>query len=218
VSIGPSRSARPDRPVPSSRRPARCGHPLPLLHARPVGGSCWSGSGWSGLDNESEECYQSYRCSIEHKFDHRQEVTVAAIVDIGSRLLPPPVEGSPAGRKGAYPRPYLVGPTVAPVEPSDRTAGALRLTRRGRLVVTGLLLVVGVGLSMVMGGVGRADTATHPSQVRYVTVSRGDTLWGIAAEVSPGSDRRDTVQRILDLNALGTVAVIPGQRIAVPVG
>jgi hypothetical protein len=143
---------------------------------------------------------------------------MAAIVNIGSRPLPAPAGRSLAPRTGASPLLYLVDPAMATIASCGRPEGALRLTRRGRVALTGLLLVIGIGLSLVTGGVGRADPATRPSQLRYVTVSPGDTLWGIAAEISPSSDRRDTVQRILDLNALGTVAVVPGQRIAVPVG
>ena len=53
--------------------------------------------------------------------------------------------------------------------------------------------------------------------MRYVTVAPGDTLWSIAGEVAPGEDRRDTVARILELNARETSGVRAGDRIAVPV-
>ena len=52
--------------------------------------------------------------------------------------------------------------------------------------------------------------------MHYVTVAPGDTLWSIAAEAAPGEDRRDTVHRIVELNALGGPRLSVGQRVAVP--
>ena len=51
---------------------------------------------------------------------------------------------------------------------------------------------------------------------RYITVGPGETLWAIAGEVAPDADRRDTVQRILEINALPSANLQAGQRIAVP--
>jgi LysM repeat protein len=50
-----------------------------------------------------------------------------------------------------------------------------------------------------------------------VTVAPGDTLWSIAGEAAPGVDRRDTVHRIVELNALAGPELSVGQRVAVPV-
>ncbi len=128
--------------------------------------------------------------------------------------------GGAARRPPAFPRPYLVAAGGASDgrtgRPGGRREPALRLTRRGRVVLVALLVLLGVGVSIALGGVGRADPDAAPTQVRYVVVSPGDTLWGIAGEFVPDADRRDTVQRILDLNALAGVALTPGQRIAVP--
>jgi LysM repeat protein len=93
---------------------------------------------------------------------------------------------------------------------------ALRLTRRGRLVITGLLASVAIVASMFVGGVSLAGTDRASAPTRYVTVAPGETLWAIAGEVAPSVDRRDTVQRILELNALTSANVRAGQRIAVP--
>jgi hypothetical protein len=97
---------------------------------------------------------------------------------------------------------------------------ALRLTRRGRFVVriaTGglVLLAVLVGV-LLLDRTAQAGSQSHPVPVGYHVVLPGETLWQIAGEVAPRSDRRDTVAKILDLNALSTAAVSPGQRIAVP--
>ena len=92
----------------------------------------------------------------------------------------------------------------------------LRLTRRGRLLITSLLFLSGVALTLFTGGVSLAGTQTHPVPVRYVTVVPGDTLWSIAGEAVPGADRRDTVHRIVELNALPGPQLFVGQRVAVP--
>jgi LysM repeat protein len=96
--------------------------------------------------------------------------------------------------------------------------GALRLTRRGRLVVLLLLLTVGAVLSLAVTSSGAASSTAEQVPVQYVTVAPGDTLWSIAGEVAPGTDRRDTVAEIVELNALDGSTVQAGQRIAVPVG
>ncbi len=115
---------------------------------------------------------------------------------------------------------------IASVQParrrSARPAAArpspLRLTRRGRFVLASLLGAAAIVTSMFLGGgISLAGSrAVHP-QVRYVTVMPGQTLWAIAGEVAPQADRRDTVARILELNALPSSGLQAGQRIAVPV-
>lgn len=98
----------------------------------------------------------------------------------------------------------------------SRTAAPLRLTHRGRLAVTALLASVGVLASLFVGGVGRAGSGGEQRPLRYVTVTSGTTLWALAGEIAPQADRRDTVARILELNALPSSALRAGQRIAVP--
>ena len=117
------------------------------------------------------------------------------------------------------PRPARTAPVVVPDARAGRArrqATPLRLTRRGRLAVTGLLAAVGVVLSMFAGGIAGAGTDAERVPVRYVTVAPGDTLWSIAGEVAPQQDRRDTVARILELNARESSGVRAGDRIAVP--
>lgn len=94
--------------------------------------------------------------------------------------------------------------------------GPLRLTRRGRLVITGALASAGVAATLFTGSVSLAGTQVEHQPVRYLTVAPGDTLWAIAGDVAPGADRRDTVQRLRDLNALESSELRAGQRIAVP--
>jgi Tfp pilus assembly protein FimV len=132
-----------------------------------------------------------------------------------------------AGRRGRPSRavealaPARRRPAARPVSlggcrPAQRSA--LRLTRRGRLVITAALTAAGIGVTLFTGTVSLAGTATEHPPVRYVTVAPGDTLWSIAGEAAPGVDRRDTVHRIVDLNALRDAQLSVGQLVAVPVG
>jgi LysM repeat protein len=83
-------------------------------------------------------------------------------------------------------------------------------------MITALLVAVGLVVSLFAGGVSLAGTHAQHAPVRYVTVEPGQTLWAIAGQVAPNVDRRETVARILDLNALGSSSVSVGQRLAVP--
>lgn len=111
-----------------------------------------------------------------------------------------------------------VGPAAWSRGRARRQAAAapLRLTRRGRLAATGFLAAIAVVASMFLGGTGLAGTRAQSVPVSYVTVAPGETLWSIAGEIAPDTDRRDTVARILELNALDSSAVQAGARLAVP--
>jgi LysM repeat protein len=129
------------------------------------------------------------------------------------------VTSLPCGRDARRPAAVRV-PQVPAAARARRapTQGALRLTRRGRLVVLLLLLAMGAVLSLAVTSSGAASSAAEQVPVRYVTVAPGATLWSIAGDVAPGADRRDTVAEIVELNALNGSTVRSGQRIAVPVG
>ncbi|HTG46669.1 MAG TPA: LysM peptidoglycan-binding domain-containing protein [Actinomycetota bacterium] len=51
--------------------------------------------------------------------------------------------------------------------------------------------------------------------VAYV-VRPGDTLWGIASRVAPGTDPRVVVDRLASVNGLGGRDLVPGQVLRVP--
>lgn len=99
-----------------------------------------------------------------------------------------------------------------------RVAAPLRLTRRGRLLLT-LLVVVGLLLGGVLLTGGLASAGTEPgaaATAERVTVRPGDTLWSIAEREAPGVDPRDTVEDILRLNQLDSVAVEAGSVLLLP--
>jgi nucleoid-associated protein YgaU len=94
----------------------------------------------------------------------------------------------------------------------------LRLTRRGRRVVAGLSIAVGLAIAVVTvsvelrdggGGLQLAGSST-------VVVRSGDTLWSLAQELAPREDPRVVVDAIVDLNGLDGVGLVPGQVLQLP--
>ena len=105
------------------------------------------------------------------------------------------------------------------IAPARVANGAVQLTRRGRLVLLVTLAAAGIALMLAVTGlVGGAAAGTTPSQPasRTIVVQPGQTLWSIARDIAPNADRRDTIARIVELNALPSSAVSAGERIAVP--
>ncbi len=93
----------------------------------------------------------------------------------------------------------------------------MRLTRRGRLLITllltGLLLVV---LSATRSSI-QASDAPAGTPRPTVVVQSGDTLWQIAREAAPNADPRVTVARILELNDLDSASSVrAGQQLTLP--
>ncbi|WP_022893421.1 LysM peptidoglycan-binding domain-containing protein [Agromyces subbeticus] len=101
----------------------------------------------------------------------------------------------------------------------------LRLTRRGRVVFTGLAsvpLIVWAFIAVLGSGVAAADidsagSSFEAASFEYVTVGQGDSLWAIAESVDPHADVREVIDEIMRLNALDDAVVEPGQRLALPV-
>lgn len=92
----------------------------------------------------------------------------------------------------------------------------LRLTRRGRVLVT----VLAVSLALAAGSVAQRATAGTPGeavQVTAHTVTAGETLWRIASAITePGEDVRGTVDRLMDLNGLDGTGLQVGQQLLIP--
>jgi hypothetical protein len=100
-----------------------------------------------------------------------------------------------------------VSQTVTPrsTEKSQKVAASqqvdhapLRLTRRGRVVLTGLtaLLITGLGI-----GAGTAQAASGRDVTR-VTVSQGQNLWWVAEKADPDADPRAIIAEVIGLNGL----------------
>ena len=106
---------------------------------------------------------------------------------------------------------------VRPASPRP-VAGSVRLTRRGRLVATLVLLAGFLAGSVLLAG-GLASAGTEPgaaATAQRVTVAPGDTLWSIAERQAPDADPRDTVADILELNHLTSSAVEAGSVLLLP--
>lgn len=95
--------------------------------------------------------------------------------------------------------------------------GALVLTRRGRVVLAALVLLVVLALGGLFANGASAGDLGEPVSVAVHTVSPGETLWHIAAGVTvPGHDVRDTIDAVLELNAMTSVDLVAGQQLLVP--
>ena len=117
-------------------------------------------------------------------------------------------------------QPTAQSATGAQNPPTARTR--LRLTRRGRVVFTSLAafpLIVWAFVMVLGAGDAAAQSGAASSAVsfEYVTVDRGDSLWGIAESIAPNADPRVIIDEIIRLNGLDGATVEPGQRLALPV-
>jgi LysM domain len=150
-------------------------------------------------------------------------VTLAPVAALPK--APPPLAVPPiAPRPAAAPRPVAV-----PLSPARRTPAAqpttspLRLTRRGRVVVAGLAVLLVSALSLLVAGAAQATSHTAPvssagHNLVQVTVRPGQSLWSVAESADPAADTRLVIQRILQLNALHGDTVFAGERLRVPRG
>jgi len=97
-------------------------------------------------------------------------------------------------------------------------AARLRLTRRGRLILTLFALAITVPVvTAAAASLGEADA--RPQEVMVHVVAPGETLWGIARDQrKPGENTRDVVAKIQRFNQLKTTALYQGQTILLQAG
>lgn len=97
------------------------------------------------------------------------------------------------------------------------TAGHIRLTRRGRLVLlvaAVLCMLLGFSLGNTLSST--AGSISPPAESHSIVVQPGQTLWGIATQVAPHADPRATVQQIIVLNHLPSTGLQAGETLSVP--
>jgi LysM domain len=101
--------------------------------------------------------------------------------------------------------------------PGPGEVSRMRLTRRGRILVRALAVVLVVaGFMLVAPGLARGDGPDRPApRVTYV-VESGDTLWSIARRVAPGQDPRPVVDGLIEANDLRG-GLQAGQELSIPV-
>lgn len=97
----------------------------------------------------------------------------------------------------------------------------LRLTRRGRIVVAFLIALVLAVVAIVAGVVlfSPAAIAGAEGAVSYTTVQveEGQSLWSIVSANAPaGTDVRDYLMLVQDVNGLDGTVIHPGQELALP--
>ena len=99
----------------------------------------------------------------------------------------------------------------------------IQLTRRALRNV----LVLAIAATSVFGFISTAtanatsntqfnSAASLSAEFDYITVSAGQTLWGLAEELAPNSNPQDWMQNVVNLNGLTSTDLVPGQRIALP--
>lgn len=95
--------------------------------------------------------------------------------------------------------------------------GAVRLTRRGRMVILLAFFACAFGVMIALGGWATATRDGGSAEpVRVIEVQPGDTLYDIAGEVAEPGEVREMVHRIQQLNSLPGGGIQVGQKIAVP--
>jgi hypothetical protein len=98
-------------------------------------------------------------------------------------------------------------------------APRLRLTKRGRGVLTTLAaapLVIAALVFALNGGMATATLEGSGVDFQYVTVDTGQGLWEVAETVAPHADPRDVIAAIMELNQLESADVLAGQQLAIP--
>ena len=99
-----------------------------------------------------------------------------------------------------------------------RVEPPLRLTRRGRAVVLGLLVLVASMASAVLFTTASRAESRPATPAPTITVEPGDTLWDIAVRVEPGRDGQAAVAELRKINRLDSVDLQPGQVLILPKG
>jgi hypothetical protein len=103
-------------------------------------------------------------------------------------------------------------------------AAPLRLTRRGRLVVGVLaVLLATVALTVIAtAAAGRAQASNHGRDgagyrgMHQIVVQPGETLWTIASQAEPSADPRQVIAEIMTANSMTSTVVQAGQLLWVP--
>ena len=106
---------------------------------------------------------------------------------------------------------------AAPTAGRSADEAPLRLTRRGRAVVTVLALALS-GMAFVLGSHAAAGATSDATVERYV-VRTGDTLWDIAASSrAAGESVQHQVRELVRVNGMSGTHVDAGQELVVPRG
>jgi Tfp pilus assembly protein FimV len=137
-------------------------------------------------------------------------------MSVAPELVPVVVIPERARSGAAFDAPPRLASVTVLHAPRDVAALApLRLTRRGVVVLAAAVLVLGAAL-VWLAKLSAPRPASRVAPPAAVTVSPGDTLWSIAAEVAPGQDPLAEVAALQRRNHLTGVGLVPGQVLRIP--
>ena len=138
----------------------------------------------------------------------------------------PGIARTSAARPSAIaPRSMQPGSQLTAVRPHPAPPSGLRLTRRGRLVLSVFALALILGLMTILWATlangaqaasGRTRTGSVYQGLHRVTVLPGQTLWTIARRAEPSADPRTVIPEIMQINAISSTNLQPGQQLWVP--
>lgn len=102
--------------------------------------------------------------------------------------------------------------------PAPRATPKLRITARGRAVLTGLVALPFVAIIgvLVLNGGGAVATGNSARALESVTVMAGQSLWELAEELAPEEDPREVIADLVAVNTLVSAEVRPGQQLDIP--
>lgn len=90
-----------------------------------------------------------------------------------------------------------------------------RLQNPRKLFRAVAILALAASLS-VAGFVGSSANNEAVTPLTFITVNAGESLWELASRHAPSKDPRDWIAEVVAVNALTTVDLEPGQKIALP--
>ena len=80
-----------------------------------------------------------------------------------------------------------------------------------------LAIIVGSAGWFIAGQSASASSdKSAPVAYTTITVESGQSLWSLAEQYAPNADARDWITEVIDLNALGSSQLYPGQQLALP--
>lgn len=106
----------------------------------------------------------------------------------------------------------------APQVSSRGRSTAVHLTRRGRLLLLALLVLVLFGAFSLGRAASQADPVGQPAPaLEQITVQPGDSLWTVARRIAPDNDPREVIAQLRRLNDLPSWQLSAGQQLLLPV-
>ena len=94
----------------------------------------------------------------------------------------------------------------------------LTITRRGRMVISGVVASAIIALGLLFASPGAQAGADAGSEAPVYTVLAGETLWSIAEELAPRQDPRITIEQLMRANNLRSAEILPGDVLLLPSG